>query len=75
MVKGLVLSSILSRYSVFMALKAADQKLRAAARAGEVPVIVGVAAGVIVGWLIAGLIGSLVGGVMGAFIVDAYRPQ
>ena len=73
MFKGIVLSRILARYSVFMAIRAAEQKFRAAARAGRIPVAAGVIAGAVMGWLIAGFMGAIVGALAGALVVDSYR--
>ena len=73
MFKGIVLSRILARYSVFMAIRAAEQKFRAAARVGRVPIAAGIIAGAAIGWLISGLIGAVVGALAGLLLVDSYK--
>lgn len=73
MIKSMVISRIFTHYSMLMALKAADHKLRTTARAGRVPIIVGIVAGAVTGWLIAGFLGVLIGGVVGLIIIDTYR--
>jgi len=73
MIQSIVISRIVARYSIIMALKAAEQEIKTYARTGRIPVIAGLAAGVIVGRLISGVIGAVIGVVSGAMIIHAYR--
>ena len=58
---------------MFMALRAAEQKLRASVRAGRIPSAAGIAAGAAIGWLISGLMGAVIGGLAGAMVLDSYK--
>jgi uncharacterized protein YcfJ len=73
MVKGVMMYKILTRYSIFMAIRAGEQKLRSVARDGKVPIFVGVVAGAIMGYFIAGLLGAGIGSVAGAIVIDSYK--
>ena len=73
MIKGMMLSRIITRYSLFAALRAAEQKLRIAARAGRVPIAAGIALGALIGYIAAGFIGVVIGGVLGAVVIDSYK--
>ena len=75
MIKGMMLSRIITRYSMFAALRGVEQKLRTAARAGKVPIAAGVALGVLIGYIAAGFIGVVIGGVLGAIVIDSYKRQ
>ena len=75
MIKGVLISKIITRYSIIMALRAAEQEVREAAKAGKIPVAAGAVAGVIFGWLIYGIIGAAIGGVAGATIIHAYKKK
>lgn len=73
MVKGILLSRMVTRYSMFMALRAAEQELRSAAKAGKIPIAAGITVGIVVGWFISGFIGAFIGGLSGAIVINAYR--
>ena len=75
MIKGMVISRIITRYSVIMALRAAEQELRDASKAGKIPIIAGLAAGVVAGWFIYGLLGAVIGGAAGAAVIHAYKKK
>ena len=75
MIKSVMLSRIITRYSMFAALRAAEQKLRTAARAGRVPIVAGIALGALIGWVAAGFVGALIGGILGAVVIDSYKRQ
>ena len=75
MIKGMIISKIITRYSIIMALRAAEQEIREAAKAGKIPVAAGAVAGVIFGWLVYGFIGAGIGGAAGAVIIHAYKKK
>jgi len=75
MIKGILASKIIARYSIMMALQAANQELREAARAGKIPVIAGAAAGGVLGFAIYGIIGALIGGAAGAVVIHSYKKK
>ena len=76
MIKSIAISRIIARYSIGMALRAAEKEIRAYAKAGKIPVIAGVAAGGILSWLLSGnIVGAIIGGAAGAIIIHAYKKK